>query len=71
VASAVLDPRGWRAPALRCGAFSMVLLDATITIVAPPSIGAGLRLSEQGLQWVLSACALTFRRPAATRRAGG
>src|SRR6266567_3847124 len=60
VASAVLDPRRWRALALLCGAFFMVLLDGTITIVALPSIGAGLRFSEQGLQWVLSAYALTF-----------
>ena len=56
----VLDPRRWWALALLCGAFFMVLLDGTITIVALPSIGAGLRFSEQGLQWVLSACALTF-----------
>jgi MFS family permease len=60
VASAVLDPRRWWALALLCGAFLMVLPDGTITIVALPSIGAGLRFSEQGLQWVLSACALTF-----------
>jgi hypothetical protein len=60
VASAVLDPRRWWALALLCGAFFMVFLDGTITIVALPSIGAGLRLSEQGLQWVLSAYALTF-----------
>lgn len=60
VASAVLDPRRWRALALPCGAFFMVLLDGTITIVALPSIGAGLRFSEQGLKWVLSAYALTF-----------
>jgi EmrB/QacA subfamily drug resistance transporter len=60
VASAVLDPRRWQALALLCGAFFMVLLDGTITIVALPSIGAGLRFSEQGLQWVLSAYALTF-----------
>jgi len=59
VASAVLDPRRWWALALLCGAFFMVLLDGTITIVALPSIGAGLRFSEQGLQWVLSAYALT------------
>jgi hypothetical protein len=34
--------------------------DGTITIVTLPSIGAGLGFSEQGLQWVLSAYALTF-----------
>jgi hypothetical protein len=33
----------------------MVLLDATTMIVALPSVGADLRFSEQGLQWVLSA----------------
>jgi MFS family permease len=38
----------------------MVFLAETITIVALPSIGAGVRFSEQGLQWMLSACALTF-----------
>jgi EmrB/QacA subfamily drug resistance transporter len=57
---AVLDPRRWWALALLCGAFFMVLLDGTITIVALPSIGADLRFSEQGLPWVLSAYALTF-----------
>src|SRR5258705_11831969 len=60
LAPAGLDPRRWWALALLCGAFFMVLLDGTITIVALPSIGAGLRFSEQGLQWVLSAYALTF-----------
>jgi EmrB/QacA subfamily drug resistance transporter len=54
------DPRRWWALALLCGAFFMVLLDGTITIVALPSIGADFRFSEQGLQWVLSAYALTF-----------
>jgi EmrB/QacA subfamily drug resistance transporter len=55
-----LDPRRWCALALLCGAFFMVLLDGTITIVALPSIGAGLGFSKQGLPWVLSAYALTF-----------
>jgi len=54
------DPRRWRALALLCGAFFMVLLDGTIVLVALPSIGADLGFSEQGLQWVLSAYALTF-----------
>ena len=38
----------------------MVILDGTIVIVALPSIQADLGFSEQGLQWVLSAYALTF-----------
>src|SRR6266566_2487549 len=56
----VLDPRRWWALALLCGAFFMVLLDGTITLVALPSIGADLGFSKQDLQWVLSAYALTF-----------
>jgi len=55
-----LDPRRWWALALLCGAFFMVLLDGTITIVALPSVGADLGFSKQGLPWVLSAYALTF-----------
>jgi EmrB/QacA subfamily drug resistance transporter len=55
-----LDPRRWKALALLCGAFFMVLLDATIVLVALPSIEADLGFSEQGLQWVLSAYALTY-----------
>ena len=59
-APAGLDPRRWRALALLCGAFFMVLLDGTITIVALPSIGADLGFAKQDLSWVLSAYALTF-----------
>src|SRR3954447_6616780 len=58
--SNVPDPRRWWALTLLCGAFFMVLLDATIVLVALPSIQADLGFSEQGLQWVLSAYALTF-----------
>jgi EmrB/QacA subfamily drug resistance transporter len=54
------DPRRWQALALLCGAFFMVLLDGTITLVALPSVGADLRFSAQNLQWVLSAYELTF-----------
>jgi EmrB/QacA subfamily drug resistance transporter len=54
------DPRRWQALALLCGAFFMVILDAAIVIVALPSIQADLGFSEQGLQWVVSAYALTF-----------
>ena len=60
LAPAALDPRRWWALALLCGAFFMVLLDGTITIVALPSIGADLGFARQDLQWVLSAYALTF-----------
>ncbi len=60
LAPAGLDPRRWWALALLCGAFFMVLLDGTITIVALPSIGADLGFARQDLPWVLSAYALTF-----------
>jgi EmrB/QacA subfamily drug resistance transporter len=56
----VADPRRWWALALLCGAFFMVILDATIVLVALPAIQADIGFSEQGLQWVLSAYALTF-----------
>jgi EmrB/QacA subfamily drug resistance transporter len=55
-----LDPRRWWALALLCGAFFMVVLDATIVLGALPSIQADLGFSEQGLQWVLSAYALAY-----------
>jgi EmrB/QacA subfamily drug resistance transporter len=54
------DPRRWWALALLCGAFFMVILDAAIVTVALPSIEADLGFSAQGLQWVISAYALTF-----------
>jgi len=54
------DPRRWWALALLCGAFFMVILDAAIVTVALPSIQQDLSFSAQGLQWVVSAYALTF-----------
>src|SRR5918999_1194220 len=54
------DPRRWKALALLCGAFFMVILDAAIVVVALPSIEADLGFATQDLQWVLSAYALTF-----------
>ncbi len=59
LAPAGLDPRRWQALALLCGAFFMVLLDGTITIVALPAIGTDLGFAKQDLPWVLSAYALT------------
>jgi EmrB/QacA subfamily drug resistance transporter len=54
------DPRRWWALALLCGAFFMVILDAAIVTVALPSMEKELNFSAQGLQWVVSAYALTF-----------
>jgi EmrB/QacA subfamily drug resistance transporter len=56
----VPDSRRWFALALLCGAFFMVILDAAIVAVALPSIQSDLGFSEQNLQWVVSAYALTF-----------
>jgi EmrB/QacA subfamily drug resistance transporter len=58
--AAAPDPRRWLALALLCGAFFMVILDAAIVTVALPSIQRDLGFSEEGLQWVVSAYALTF-----------
>jgi MFS family permease len=48
------------AVALLCGASFMVILDGTIVVVALPSIRADLGFSEQALQWVIMAYALSF-----------
>ena len=54
------DPRRWRALALLCTAFFMVILDSAIVVVALPSIDADLGFSAGDLQWVLSAYLLSF-----------
>jgi EmrB/QacA subfamily drug resistance transporter len=54
------DPRRWKALALLCTAFFMVILDSAIVVVALPSIDADLAFSAGDLQWVLSAYLLTF-----------
>ena len=54
------DPRRWKALALLCAAFFMVILDSAIVVVALPSIGADLHFSARDLQWVLSAYLLSF-----------
>src|SRR5690349_25132192 len=54
------DPRRWKALALLCAAFFMVILDSAIVVVALPSIDADLGFSQGNLQWVLSAYLLSF-----------
>ena len=54
------DPRRWKALALLCAAFFMVILDSAIVVVALPSIDADLGFSAGDLQWVLSAYLLSF-----------
>jgi EmrB/QacA subfamily drug resistance transporter len=58
--AAPLDPRRWKALALLCTAFFMVILDSAIVVVALPSIDADLAFSAGDLQWVLSAYLLSF-----------
>jgi EmrB/QacA subfamily drug resistance transporter len=54
------DPHRWKALALLCTAFFMVILDSAIVLVALPSIDADLAFSAADLQWVLSAYMLSF-----------
>src|SRR4051795_2929642 len=54
------DPRRWKALALLCTAFFMVILDSAIVVVALPSIDASLGFPAGELQWVLSAYLLSF-----------
>jgi EmrB/QacA subfamily drug resistance transporter len=58
--STQLDPLRWKALALLCTAFFMVILDSAIVVVALPSIDADLAFGAGNLQWVLSAYLLTF-----------
>jgi EmrB/QacA subfamily drug resistance transporter len=59
-ASLVPDPRRWRALALVCVAFFMVVLDVAIVNVALPSIARDLELSQDTLQWIVTAYSLAF-----------
>jgi EmrB/QacA subfamily drug resistance transporter len=55
-----LDPNRWKSLTIVCAAFFMTVLDVSIVNVALPSIGKSLHFSEQGLQWVITAYAITF-----------
>jgi EmrB/QacA subfamily drug resistance transporter len=52
--------RKWLGLAALCAAFFMVILDVAIVNVALPTIQVDLGFSQQNLQWVVSAYALTF-----------
>src|SRR5436853_7664329 len=52
--------RRWTALILLCAAQFVVVLDASIVNVALPSIGKGLRFSEQNLPWVVNAYVIAF-----------
>ena len=50
----------WSAFALLAVAYFMTIVDLTIVNVSLPTIGRDLHFSETGLQWVVTAYALTF-----------
>src|ERR1044072_7620525 len=52
--------RRWLALGLLCMAQFVVVLDASITNVALPSIGRALDVSQENLSWVVNAYVLTF-----------
>ena len=54
------DPRRWKALAVVCAAFFMTILDVSIVNVALPSIKHSLHFSNDNLQWVLTAYAITY-----------
>ena len=58
--AATLERRRWIALALLCVAQFVVVLDASITNVALPTIGESLQISQDNLSWVVTAYALTF-----------
>lgn len=54
------DPRRWLALSVLCAAFFIDVLDFSIVNVALPDVQRDLGFSQQGLQWVVSAYALTL-----------
>src|SRR6201985_3401391 len=55
-----LDPNRWKALTIVCAAFFMTVLDVSIVNVALPSIGKSLHFSQDNLQWVITAYAITY-----------
>jgi len=60
MADAVPDPRRWKALALLCSAFFMVVLDIAIVNVALPKIGVDLNMTQESTSWIIIAYSLTF-----------
>ena len=58
--AAELHPRRWLILAIVGAAFFMTILDVAIVNVAIPSIEKDLHISEQRVQWVITAYAITF-----------
>ncbi len=55
-----ISPEKWRILALLAAAQFLVVLDASITNVALPSIGKALSVTQSDLAWVVNAYTLTF-----------
>src|SRR5215475_4928890 len=60
VQMAELDQRRWKALAVVCAAYFITILDVAIVNVALPTIGKHLHFSQDNLQWVVTAYAITF-----------
>jgi EmrB/QacA subfamily drug resistance transporter len=58
--AAEMNPRRWLILAVVGAAFFMTILDVAIVNVAIPSIETDLHISEQRVQWVVTAYAITF-----------
>jgi EmrB/QacA subfamily drug resistance transporter len=58
--SAPRNTKRWRAFALLAASYFMTVVDFTIVNVSLPTIGRDLHLSASGLQWVVTAYALTL-----------
>jgi EmrB/QacA subfamily drug resistance transporter len=55
-----LDPNRWKALAVAGVGFLMTILDISVVNVALPTIGTDLHFSQDSLQWVISAYAITY-----------
>src|SRR6478735_3236489 len=55
-----LDPDRWKALAVLGASYLMTILDISIVNVALPTIGKDLNFSNENLQWVITAYAITF-----------